>query len=101
METGGKGFALFSLRMLSWYPTELGVPAEENWKAKGEIEAHREREEELSSRERERSEDIICVLDLVIPGARYDQIQDANDIFLFIFLPGGESVMSTVLLGLV
>lgn len=68
-------------------PTGMRMPAEENCKTIGETEAHTQREEKL----RERPENNICVLDLVIPGCP----------FLFISLTGSESIMSTVLPGLV
>lgn len=89
METEGKGLVLLSLKMLSWHPTGMRVPAEENFKTIGETEAHTRREEKLSSK---RERDLkISVLDLVIPDCH----------FLFISLPGGESITSTVLSGLV
>lgn len=50
---GGKGLALPSSKMLSWYPTDLKVPAKESWKAIGRIEPNTEREKQVTSREKE------------------------------------------------
>lgn len=80
--------ALPSLKMLSWYPTDLKVPAKESWKAIGGIEPNTQREKQLTSREKEILE-ISLKCWLAIPGA-----------ISFSFPPVGESIKSIVLLGL-
>ena len=61
-------FALFTLKMLNQYSGSWGAPAEESWKAMGEVEANTKREVELSNRGK-RPEDTICFVDLVMRGA--------------------------------